>query len=94
MVFKTDYHLMQVKSIAECSKVKHSAILSTFIKLPSVIKIFVLSILSGCLRQVLFYIRRCCLRIFFVVFALMAILLKGGKILGNLCRRPLLGIHE
>ena len=33
---------MQVKSIAECSK--HSAILSTFIKLPFVIKSFVLSI--------------------------------------------------
>ena len=33
---------MQVKSIAECSK-EHSAILSTFIKLPFVIKICVLS---------------------------------------------------
>ena len=36
---------MQVKSIAECSQ-KHSAILSTFIKLPFVTKIFVLSCLS------------------------------------------------
>ena len=35
MVFKTDYHLMQVKSIAEYS---------TFIKLTFDIKIFVLSI--------------------------------------------------
>ena len=37
---------MQVKSIAECSKrsPQHSAILSTFIKLAFVIKIFVLSI--------------------------------------------------
>ena len=36
---------MQVKSIAECSKGgEHSAILSTFIKLQFVIKIFVLSI--------------------------------------------------
>ena len=34
---------MQVKSIAECSKGEHSAILSTFIRLPSVIKTFVLS---------------------------------------------------
>ena len=34
---------MQVQSIAECSK-EHSAILLTFIKLPFVIKIFVLSI--------------------------------------------------
>ena len=40
MVFKTNYHLMQVKSIAE----EHSALLSTFIKLPFVIKNFVLSI--------------------------------------------------
>ena len=30
---------------------EHSAILLTLIKLPFVIKIFVLSILSGCLRQ-------------------------------------------
>ena len=44
MVFQTNYPLMQVKSIAECSKRKHSAILSTFIKQPVVIKIFVLSI--------------------------------------------------
>ena len=42
LVFKTNYCLMQVKSIAECSK--DSAILLTFIKLPVVIKIFVLSI--------------------------------------------------
>ena len=35
---------MQVKSIAECSKGKHSAILSTIIKVPFVIKTFVLSI--------------------------------------------------
>ena len=39
LVFKTNYGLMQVKSIAE-----HSAILSNFIKLWFVIKIFVLSI--------------------------------------------------
>ena len=35
---------MQVKSIAECSIGEHSAILSTFIKLPFVIMISVLSI--------------------------------------------------
>ena len=46
---------MQVKSIAECSKGKHSEILSTFIKLPIVIKIFVLSILDGRFTQVLLY---------------------------------------
>ena len=34
---------MQVKSIAECSK-EHSAMLSTFIQLPFVIKMFILSI--------------------------------------------------
>ena len=44
LVFKTNYPLMQVKSIAECSKGAFSAIFSTFIKLPFVIKIFVLSI--------------------------------------------------
>ena len=43
--FKTDYRLMQVKSIRE-----HSAVLSTFIKLPFVIKIFVLSIFEWPLR--------------------------------------------
>ena len=48
LVFKTNYRLMQVKSIAECSKGQgeHSAILLTFIKLPFVIKIFVLSFLG------------------------------------------------
>ena len=35
---------------------EHSAILSTFIKLPFVFKTFVLSILSGPFRQVLLYI--------------------------------------
>ena len=44
LVFNTDYNLMQVKSIAECSKGEHSAIYSTFIKLPFPIKTFVLSI--------------------------------------------------
>ena len=34
---------------------EHSAILSTFIRLPFVIKVFVLSILSGCFTQVLLY---------------------------------------
>ena len=44
LVFKSNYRLMQVKSIAECYNGEHSAILSTFIKLPFVIKTFVLSI--------------------------------------------------
>ena len=44
MVFKTIYRLMQVKSVAECSKGEPSAILSTFTKLPFVIEIYVLSI--------------------------------------------------
>ena len=39
-VFKNNYRLMQVKSIAECSK----GILLTFIKLHIVIKTFILSI--------------------------------------------------
>ena len=57
LVFKTNYRLLQVKSMAECSKgsIQHSAILSTFIKLPFVIKILVLSILSGRFTQVLPY---------------------------------------
>ena len=45
LFIKTDYRLMQVKSIAE-----HSAILSTIIKLPIVIKIVVLSILERPLK--------------------------------------------
>ena len=46
---------MQVKGIAECSNGEHSAILLTFIKLAFVIKIFVLSFLSGRFTQVLLY---------------------------------------
>ena len=49
MGFKTNYCLMQVESIAECST-EHSVILTTFIKLPFVIKIFVLSILEWPLK--------------------------------------------
>ena len=51
LVFKTDYRVMQVNS-----KREHSAILSTFIKLPVVIKIFVCLFLSGRFTQVLLYI--------------------------------------
>ena len=46
LVFKTDYCLMQVKSPRE-----HSAILSTFIKLPFVFKILVLSIFGWPLKK-------------------------------------------
>ena len=47
--FKTDYHLMQVKSIAKCSK---RAFCNTFnlIKLPFVLKTFVLSIFEWSLK--------------------------------------------
>ena len=41
---------MQVKSIGECSKGEHSAILLIFIKLPFVIKIFVLPIFEWPLK--------------------------------------------
>ena len=41
LFIKTNYPLMQVKSIAECSNGEHSAILLIFIKLPFVIKTFV-----------------------------------------------------
>ena len=51
LVLKANYCLMQVKSIAECSK--HSAILLTFIRLPFAIKTLVLSILSDGFIQVL-----------------------------------------
>ena len=64
LFFKTDYHLMQVKSTAECSKNasrEHSAILSTFIKLPFVFKTFVFSVFEFSLRQVLLYIVWCIL---------------------------------
>ena len=44
LLFKTKYRLIQVKSIAE------SAILSTFIKLPFVSKIFILSIFEWPLK--------------------------------------------
>ena len=48
---KINYPLMQVNSNAECSKgIEHSAILLTFIRLPFVIKILVLSIF-----ELLFY---------------------------------------
>ena len=53
LVFKTDYRLMQVKSIAECSKGEHSAISSTFIKLPPALRPLFCLFLSGRLRQVL-----------------------------------------
>ena len=46
--FKNEFRLMQVKNIAECCE--HSSILSTFIVLPFVIKIFVLSIFEWPLR--------------------------------------------
>ena len=50
LFFKTDYRLIQVKSISECSLLEHSAILSTFIKLPFVFKTFVLSIFEWPLK--------------------------------------------
>ena len=51
LVFKTIYRLIEIKSIAD------SAILSTFIKLPFVIKIVVCLFLSGRFTQVLLYIQ-------------------------------------
>ena len=51
LVLNTNYRLMQVKSIAECS-------LSTFIKLPFVIKIFVLFIFEWPLKTG-FTVRTC-----------------------------------
>ena len=54
-MFKPDYPFMYVKSTEEWYKGTISAILSIIIKLPVVIKIFVLSILSGRFTQVLLY---------------------------------------
>ena len=56
LFFKTNYDLMQVKSIAECSKGEHSAILLTCIKLTSVFKTFVLSIFEWPLKTGLLYL--------------------------------------
>ena len=50
LVFNTNYRLMQVKSIAECSEGEHSAILSASIKLPFEIKTFVFSIFEWPLK--------------------------------------------
>ena len=50
LVFKTDYCLMHVKSIAECSK---RPSLSYNLSLRSLFCLF----LSGCLRQVLLYMK-------------------------------------
>ena len=62
LVFNTDYRLMQVKSIAECSKRAfcNTLILWTFIKLPLILSLRPLFclFLSGRLRQVLLYIKR------------------------------------
>ena len=49
MFYKTDYHLMQVKSIAECSK-RAFCNTSTFIKLPFVFDAFPLSIFEWPLK--------------------------------------------
>ena len=49
LVFKTDYHFKHVKNIAECGRGR-SAILSTFIKLPFIIQIFVFSIFEWPLK--------------------------------------------
>ena len=52
LIFKTNYCLIQVKFTAEG---EHSAILSTFIKLLFVVKLFILSIFEWPIRQVLLY---------------------------------------
>ena len=55
LVFNTNYCLMQIKCIAECFRREHSVIRSTFIKLPVVIKTFVLSIFEGLFYTALLY---------------------------------------
>ena len=66
LTFNTDYRLMQVKSIAECSKGEHSAMLTTFIKLPFSIKAIVLSIFKWPLKTgvpVYVFLRRFSIRV-------------------------------
>ena len=58
IIFKTDYCLKQVKSIAD------SAIFSTFINLPVVIKTFVSSILSGRFTLYILLYNKCFIRDF------------------------------
>ena len=56
MVFNTDYRLMQVKYIAECSPWSILQYIRPSLSYRFPFKTFVLSILSGRLRQVLLYI--------------------------------------
>ena len=72
-----NYHLMQVESIAECSKGEHSAILSTFIMLPFVIKIFVFSFLSGRFTQILLYLFEIAEGLFYWNSVLIEFVLQG-----------------
>ena len=53
LVFKTNYRLIQLKSIAECSKENILQCFRTSLSYHYVIKIFVLSIFSGLLTGVL-----------------------------------------
>ena len=55
LVFSTNYRLMQVKSIAECSK-GHSAILSTALSYHLQLRSLICLSLSGRFTQVLLYI--------------------------------------
>ena len=55
LFFKTNYRLMQFKSIAECSK--HYAILSTPLSYHLSLRSLFCLFLSGCFTQVLLYIR-------------------------------------
>ena len=75
---------MHVKSIAECSKGENSAILSTFIKLPFVIKIFVLSIFEW-----LFYTGFTVFR-FYEIFKFIG---GASKTLNSLHRSRLIWVH-
>ena len=61
LVIKTDYRLMQVESITE-----HAAILSTFIKQPLVIKIFILSIFEQLLKTSFTVYRDCTVNLSFM----------------------------
>ena len=55
-IFSLDSAVVEAQKMLSSHEGEHSAILSTFIKLPFVIEIFVLSILSGRFSKVLLYV--------------------------------------
>ena len=78
---------MQVKSFAECSKGEHSAILSTLIKLPFVIKISVLSIFEWQFKTGLTVLYHKMIASEYQIIS-KAIFIQPSKMFGNLLMFP------